>query len=254
MTLAMPDSTVVANLPPGYDAYLGYIDGDYLTGPELAAKFPAAELVLLTVTGGTLEADGCDVENFDLTPSGGAAWAKRKLGTEPLSRPVLYASVDGMGGVLEALDIEGISWSSVRLLSAHFGEGAHICGPASCRLVPVEMDGTQWTSMFKGLNASDIDMSMLADDFFTRSTDLNWTERLVHELGTVSQGMTGAAVRTVQGLCNAREAGGPVTALVIDGVFGPATERMVRGLQQRDGITTDGIVGPQTWPVLLGVA
>ena len=73
MTLAMPDSTVVANLPGGYDAYLGYVDGDFVTAPGLRAKFPGAELVLLTVTGQTVDCAGADVENGDLTAATGPA-------------------------------------------------------------------------------------------------------------------------------------------------------------------------------------
>jgi hypothetical protein len=249
MTLAMPDSTIVGNLPNGYDAYLGYVDGDFDTAAALRERFPAAELVLLTVTGDTLAATGADVENFDLTPESGARWAKDKLGSDPGSRPVLYASVGSMMPVVIALGAEGIPRASVRLLSAHFGDGPHICGPHSCGLISLEMDGTQWSNQSAGLNGAAIDMSMLAEGFFGEQTE---TERLVTELGIVRQGMTGAAVKTVQGLCNARE-GAPITPLVIDGVFGPATEGQVKGLQQLFRITVDGIVGPNTWPVLLGV-
>jgi len=251
MTLAMPDSVTVAKLPPGYDAYLGYIDGDFNTAAALRAKFPGAQLVLLTVTGGTTAADGCDVEIGDLTVAGGVAWAVRKLGAAPASRPVLYASVASMQYVLNELSINRISRPAVRLLSAHWGAGPHICGPGSCGEVSTEMDGTQWTNGFSRPDGQeDFDMSMLADDFFGQPTE---TEALVQQLGTVQQGMAGNAVRTVQGLCNARE-GAPITPLVIDGVFGPATAQMVKGLQQAAKLTADGVVGPLTWPVLLGIA
>jgi peptidoglycan hydrolase-like protein with peptidoglycan-binding domain len=257
MTLAMPDSTNVNQLPAGYDAYLGYADGNWPTGAALARMFPEANLVILTVAGGlgahgVRVSPGTDVEPMDLTAADGAAWVHGRA-----DRPVIYASIEGKPGygmkdVRDALAKIGVPRAAVRLLSAHYGFGPHICGPHSCDLSDIEMDGTQWTNTWNNGNGAFIDMSMLADDFF--SPALTETERLVQELGTVSPGTTSNAVKTVQGLCNAREAGGPVTPLKIDGIFGTATLQMVKGLQQRGGITVDGIVGPQTWPVLLGVA
>jgi N-acetylmuramoyl-L-alanine amidase len=37
-----------------------------------------------------------------------------------------------------------------------------------------------------------------------------------------------------------------------DGIFGGKTETAVRAFQRAKGLTVDGIVGPQTWPTLLG--
>lgn len=257
MTLAMPDSTNVNSLPAGYPAYLGYSDGNWPTAKALYAMFPDAMLVILTVAGGPAAhgvrvAPGTDVEPMDLTAAQGAAWASGHAG-----RPVIYASVQGEPGygmhdVLAELRAHGIPRTAVRLLSAHYGDGPHICGPDSCKLIGTEMDGTQWTDTWIVTTLPRgpiIDMSMLADDFFGAAPQTE-TERLVTELGTVRQGMTGAAVRTVQGLCNARQS----HMLAIDGVFGPETLAIVRSIQFGHALTVDGIVGPQTWPVLLGVA
>ena len=258
MTIAMPDSITMADLPAGYPAYLGYTDGRYDTAAELAARFPAAELVLLTVTGQTADthgvrvASGADSEPGDLTATDAVAWVMTSAADG--MRPVIYASIVGeagygMGAVLGALHAAGIRRQEVRLLSAHYGEGAHICGPSSCGLVSFAMDGTQWTDNFRTPGGRIIDMSMLADDFF--GPPQTETERLVQELGIVKMGDRGESVKTVQGLCNART---PVAELTIDGVFGARTLATVRGIQADARLTVDGVVGPQTWPVLLGVA
>ncbi|NES79854.1 MULTISPECIES: peptidoglycan-binding protein [Okeania] len=39
-------------------------------------------------------------------------------------------------------------------------------------------------------------------------------------------------------------------SLVVDGIFGVATEEAVKNFQKSSGLTVDGIVGPQTWAKL----
>lgn len=264
MALYMPDAVNVNDLPVGYPAYLGYVDGAFPTGKVLPAMFPEAQIVLLTVYGtafahGVRVAPGSDVEPGDLTAEHGAVWAKGALADNPAARPVIYASVEGelgygMPEVMLELASLGISRSRVRLLSADWTGNPHVCGPGTCKKTSVPMDGTQWTNDYKTPAGAIIDMSLLDYDFFS-STPLpvsTETEKIVQELGIVRQGDTGPAVRTVQGLCNAR---GTVNLTVtIDGEFGIVTDSAVKGLQHAAGITADGIVGPLTWPVLLGIA
>ena len=164
MTLTMADSIYPDNLPGGYDAYLGYVDGAWPTAALLPAKFPGKHTVSLTVKGGSAVADGCDVENGDLSPQSGAEWVAQELAARG-GRPVEYASAGSMAAVLAELTARKIARSRVRLLSAHYGIGKHICHPATCP-VPVPMDGTQWTDSAPGVNGSRIDASLLLPDFF----------------------------------------------------------------------------------------
>jgi peptidoglycan hydrolase-like protein with peptidoglycan-binding domain len=65
---------------------------------------------------------------------------------------------------------------------------------------------------------------------------------------TVQQGSTGDAVSKAQYLL--------VRWLIlpsdqIDGSFGPATTHAVQAFQSDEGLTVDGIVGPNTWQALL---
>lgn len=56
--------------------------------------------------------------------------------------------------------------------------------------------------------------------------------------------------KTIQAIC--REKMGQPT-LAVDGAFGPLTKQAVENVQTFFGLSVDGIVGPQTWPVLLGL-
>lgn len=68
-------------------------------------------------------------------------------------------------------------------------------------------------------------------------------------LPTVKVGDSGEFVRTVQALCTARH-----TLTGVDGTFGPVTEKNVREVQNRYGVKIDGIVGAETWHVLIYAA
>jgi peptidoglycan hydrolase-like protein with peptidoglycan-binding domain len=63
---------------------------------------------------------------------------------------------------------------------------------------------------------------------------------------TIAPGSTGEAVRRLQRALRRT----PNLSIVIDGVFGPNTERAVKDFQQGAGLAADGIVGPLTWAAL----
>jgi peptidoglycan hydrolase-like protein with peptidoglycan-binding domain len=62
----------------------------------------------------------------------------------------------------------------------------------------------------------------------------------------VKQGDRRFPVRSLQHLLRAR--GRPVD---VDGIFGPRTKAAVQDLQRSEGLASDGIVGPRTWPKLV---
>jgi peptidoglycan hydrolase-like protein with peptidoglycan-binding domain len=67
----------------------------------------------------------------------------------------------------------------------------------------------------------------------------------------LERGNQGPLVKTLQHLLRgARDLWQQV--VVADGIFGPKTEEIVRAYQDLVGLTTDGIVGPETWSSLTG--
>jgi peptidoglycan hydrolase-like protein with peptidoglycan-binding domain len=62
----------------------------------------------------------------------------------------------------------------------------------------------------------------------------------------VGQGSTGENVYSIQLMLQAHG-----YSLSIDGDFGPQTASDVKAFQSAHGLSADGIVGPQTWPVLI---
>lgn len=63
---------------------------------------------------------------------------------------------------------------------------------------------------------------------------------------TVRRGSRSDAVRAAQELLNRHGAD-----LAVDGIFGMLTEQAVRAFQRRCGLTVDGIVGVNTWTMLM---
>jgi len=62
---------------------------------------------------------------------------------------------------------------------------------------------------------------------------------------SVRRGMTGDTVRVIQ-----QRLADLGHRLAVDGIFGPATDSVVRHFQQIHGLVADGIVGPKTWAAL----
>jgi hypothetical protein len=163
--LVMQDSIYPRNLTTAADAWLAYVNGKWPTYAEVVARFPGRHVLGMTVFPGA-NAEGCDCESGDLTPAQVPAFVKAQL-ARGVYRPVVYASASNIESVLADLSATGIARASIRLLSAHYGDGQHICGPASCKWSGVPAcDGTQWTDAAPGAGGSKIDESWLLPGFF----------------------------------------------------------------------------------------
>lgn len=72
------------------------------------------------------------------------------------------------------------------------------------------------------------------------------TTQVTNAYPTLRRGDTGEYVATVQRTLNVA-----INAnLVIDSIFGSATEQAVRRFQRNEGLLEDGIVGSKTWSKL----
>lgn len=158
MTRVMYDAVDVGQIPADAGAVAGYVDGHFPTFRKLS-RFKANRLSI-TVTASN-DAACLDVEPGDATPELAAGWVRRQLDRGQY-RPVIYASRDTMPAIIHALQAAGIDRSRVRLWSAHWGIGPHICSSVACG-ASFTADGTQFTD--KALGRS-LDESLLVDDFF----------------------------------------------------------------------------------------
>jgi hypothetical protein len=77
----------------------------------------------------------------------------------------------------------------------------------------------------------------------------------VPAMPTLDIGSTGDVVQRLQRALNAYRVEAPdIPELTVDGNYGPRTKFAVEMFQEAQGVTVDGICGPQTWTVPLGTA
>lgn len=160
MTLRMADSTSVGSLPPGMDAYAGYLNGRWATWDALYKAFRPGTKPLLSidVTGGFPEADCLDVEKGDASVADVAWWLDRAVALHPW--PAVYVSVARAQAVIDAA-----GGRRFRLWTAHYGQGEHICNPGCGFGLDRGADGTQW------IDHGGWDESVLLSDFFSRTAN-----------------------------------------------------------------------------------
>ena len=248
----MFDTAFSDQFPPGAQAYAAYVDGGIGDQPNyvyVLDHFPHAHHLSITLAGN--DADAADVESGAMNPEDIPGWYARQV-TRGVARPVIYANVSTMESLVRPVvaALPGAR-AAVRLWTAHYTGEAHVCGPSSCGELGIDADGTQWTSEALG---RDLDQSLLAGDFFGPAPAPSWTETLVQALPEIAAGSTDVhAVRRVQALVNADREDRGIAPIAEDGSFGEITRKALLLAQAEAGITQDGICGPATWRVLLGV-
>ena len=161
MTITMYDSIDVSQIPSDAAAAAGYVGGNWPTLVTLQRLFPHAHLLPVAISAGE-DAEMLDVENGDATIEQAPSWVRRQE-ARGVYRPGLYSQASNMGALWLTVQAAGIARASVRLWSAHYGLGQHICGPGVCGYPIPGCDGTQWTQNALGRN---LDQSLLLADFF----------------------------------------------------------------------------------------
>ena len=190
----MYDTALNDQFPSGAAAYAAYVDGaigNQPNYPYIVAAFPKARHLSIALFAAD-DADALDVESGAASPGDVPAWyaRQRKRG---IQRPCVYASASAMNvSILPVLSAARISRSAVRLWSAHYGAGEHICGPGSCGAMSENADGTQWTPTAGGLV---LDQSLLLENFFT--TDPTVTTEAELQSGQLNVGKNALTVITV---------------------------------------------------------
>jgi hypothetical protein len=189
----MYDSAQNDQFPSGAQAYAAYVDGGVGNQPNYAYivnTFPKAHHLSIALFSGD-NADALDVEPGASSPSDIPGWYSRQK-QRGIQRPCVYASVSTMAAsILQVLDQAKIARGQVRLWSAHYGAGEHICGPGSCGMISVEVDGTQWTASALGRN---LDQSLLRENFFTSQPGTTEAELQSGQLNIGNNVLTAIAV------------------------------------------------------------
>lgn len=247
--------------------------GGYTTGTRdikwTAADWsahPGAIRICQDAAASDATADVLDVETYAATPAEVPGWFSRAVSARQTGQregqraPAVYCSLSVVPAVAEALagsgelgkpDLWVADWSWT------MDQAAARVGTVISGLVVV---GVQFA------NRGAFDSDVFAQSWLESAPQPapqpapapapTSVEGIVASLPEIRQGSTGPAVRTAQGLLVARYYRLGATGAAgdgIDGSFGPLTDAAVREAQGAAKIAVDGIVGPQTWPVLFGV-
>jgi peptidoglycan hydrolase-like protein with peptidoglycan-binding domain len=254
---ALPAGAQVAGYTTGTGTHIRWTAADFAAHPgavridqDPAASDPTADIL--------------DIEAGAATPASAPGWVRRALASRasqarPGQRaPAVYMSQSGVTEVVNALIAGGIS-SGAGLWIAHFG----LTQAQATQMVinasgPFPVIGVQFRS------TPAFDVSVFSSDWLATGGQQSptvpaWETAMMNALPTLQQGAQDQPgqvffVRRVQALAGV--VGNvnhlvPAMNLAVDGIFGPATTAAIKAVQAFSGIAQDGIVGPQTWGVLV---
>lgn len=176
------DAVNVDALPPGADAYIGYVDGSETAGHynKVRAKFPKARIITVS-TVGAAPAEFIDCERFDATP------AQAVAGVRAGNYTGIYCSTEGSYGiqVVRSLNPPPFDW-----FAAHYTFSPHL-EPGSV--------ATQWTDNGGG---GAYDISEALESWFTPPTPQPTDPTQEEEMASItvdSSGVVHIAARSPQG-------------------------------------------------------
>ena len=254
---ALPKGAQVAGYTTGTGTHIRWTAADF-------AAHPGAVRIDQDPLASDRTADVLDIEAGAATPASAPGWVTRALASRmsqarPGQRsPAVYMSQSRVAEVVNALTGGGIG-SGVGLWIAHFG----LTQAQATQMVltaggPFPVIGVQFR------NTPAFDVSVFSSDWLATGgqqppTVPAWETAMMNVLPTLQQGAQDRPgqvffVRRVQALANVIGTVNslpPASNLAEDGTFGPATTAAVKAVQQMFGIAQDGIVGPQTWSVLV---
>lgn len=158
----MYDSVDVSQIPPDAKAVAGYVGGSWPTFASLVKGWPKAHRLSIAIAASE-QAMCLDIEAGDARVEQAARWVTVQLG-RGVKRPCLYASASVIDSLIRAIEAAGLQRSQVRIWSAHYGHGRHLCGPTTCGEVrSTDADATQYDDHALGRS---LDVSVLRRDFF----------------------------------------------------------------------------------------
>ena len=206
-----------------------------------------AGTVIEPLSQSSLSAKAVNIAGYPADKSSGTQW--RAAGTVVNTNPsagaeLIYYNVDTCGGH-SGSPIWLKTGEARNIVAIH--TGSCILGP-DCSVVPGAacFPSTQRRTSNRGVRLSSTVLQQVR----------SWMGVPSGSRPTLRRGSKGTLVSDLQTRLNtwrARTYGITLPALVVDGDFGSKTHAMVVEFQKRNGLTVDGIVGPQTWGALLAL-